>query len=326
VVGQPPFQGRGVYYFQGSVRCPLAGLGQRGPYDSNRLALDDDRTRVIVDRAARRIVIENQYNYPKRQVIGDLVFLATATTRAGVRVPAAVHLKIEKKGQSYDADVHSHPSVKDALVAADFEAYTVIARGGAKSTVLLTPDIALRAVQKPRIGARLASRLFQVTDNLAGVKQDATRPGYRLVDLTFAVGLGRLSQRQLQAQIVSLSSDNAVATGGDLAAMLRHGDWELRLTALSRQNKDVFSRDLFLIGLDGVGLSILHRLAESGIEAGEVLSVRLRDGGGMLSLGDQSQSLTAAPDVARAFLEFHTLGTVLAQALMSRQAAARRAP
>ncbi|MBW3549149.1 MAG: hypothetical protein KY452_13595, partial [Actinobacteria bacterium] len=46
------FEGRGVHYFPGRVRSPLAGVGARGEYESNRLALDgptldDDETMVV---------------------------------------------------------------------------------------------------------------------------------------------------------------------------------------------------------------------------------------------------------------------------------------
>jgi hypothetical protein len=38
------FGTRGVHYFPGRVRCPFAGVGTRGAFESNRLALDDADT------------------------------------------------------------------------------------------------------------------------------------------------------------------------------------------------------------------------------------------------------------------------------------------
>lgn len=119
VAALPPlvFQQRGVYYFPGRIKCPLAGVGSRGDYDSNRVALDDPHSQVSVDRTARRITLVNSYSYAKKQIAADFLFLAEATTQAGKQVPGAVHVKVEKKGTSTTVDIHSHPSTNDTLVS-----------------------------------------------------------------------------------------------------------------------------------------------------------------------------------------------------------------
>src|SRR5690349_18337684 len=88
---------RGARYFPGRVRCPFFGLGSRGAYDSNRIAVDDDQTVATVDLIAHRIVFENNARYEKRAVIGDVLFLVDGITASGKRTPLALHLKVLKK-------------------------------------------------------------------------------------------------------------------------------------------------------------------------------------------------------------------------------------
>ncbi len=77
------YSARGVYYFQGRVPCPLAGIGRRGSHDSNRLVLDDADTVVSIDREKRLIRVHNDRVYARKHLIADFMFLANGTTASG---------------------------------------------------------------------------------------------------------------------------------------------------------------------------------------------------------------------------------------------------
>ena len=150
-MGQPvaerplAFQGRGVYYFAGRVPCPLAGVGKRPPDHSNRVALDDEHTQVIIDRPASRIVVRNDHRYPDKAIIADLMFLAQARTEAGETVPAGVHVKLEKKGDEVEVDLHPHWTVRDKLVSAVLETFDIVQAQRQGDKVLVTGgDLAKR--------------------------------------------------------------------------------------------------------------------------------------------------------------------------------------
>lgn len=164
------YRGRGVYYFDGPVRSPLAGIGTRGDSATNRIALDDDHTTVTVDTDAQRIVFSNPHRYASSTLIGDLVLLGLGTDRGGGEVPCAVHLKVEKRGDAFKAQVHPHPTSRAKLSQLRLAAYTVAARGGGAESLLLTPEQARRVIEQPELTARLANLFIQATDHLEGSK------------------------------------------------------------------------------------------------------------------------------------------------------------
>ncbi len=311
------FAGRGIFYFSGRIRCPLAGIGQRADYASNRLALDDNASTVIVDPAARRIVFTNTQSYPHRQLVGDVLLLGTATTESGALAPVGIHLKIEKKNDAFFSDVHSHPTVRDKLVAAEFEEYSVVLRTSKTEVLAMTPEAAQKSVLSPSLGMRIANRLIAATDNLEGESQDITQPNYRLVDVSISVGLGGLSKQIIRAQILALNpADAPLVRAGSLAEMLRRGSWELRLRALSFIDTDIIGRDLFLLGLDG--MEVVQPLVKAGMEKETMLTIRLRSGRGTLFYQDKQQPLANPLDVARAYLEFNGLGSLLGHQVLVR--------
>jgi hypothetical protein len=86
--GEPPnskrlFNKRGVYFFKGPQLCPLAGLGSRGDYKSNRLALDDDRSRVtsgpalVIDEGGTRVG-----RFTRRVALSPYMFLSATRRRS----------------------------------------------------------------------------------------------------------------------------------------------------------------------------------------------------------------------------------------------------
>lgn len=306
------FHARGVYYFAGSVTCPLAGVGSRDANESNRLALDDQYSEVTVDRATHRIVFKNAHTYPRKQLVGDLLLLGVGTTSAGTKVPLGIHLKIEKRRNTFTAQVHPHPTVRDKIVSAEFEPFEVVLANGESDVVALTPDTATKAVREPELAARVANIFLQVTDNLEGHRIAPDQPNAPLVDVSIGFGVQPLNLKVARVQLRSLEAGNApLIARGDLAAMLRTGTWELQITSLSSLlPKEEFDRDLFLLGIDG--MPILAKVKTHGLGRGETLAVGFRDGKGFVRTDSASADIPNPADVARAYLEFNFVGGVIA--------------
>ena len=315
--GGEQFRGRGVYYFDGVVRCPLAGIGSRGANASNRVALDDEFSSAQIDRAAHRIVLTNAHRYARRQIIGDVLLLAIGTTSAGARVPVGVHLKIEKQGDRFRAAVHPHPTVRDRIVAAEYEPFTVVLSNGKSDSVALTADSTMEAIRNPGLTSRLANIFVQVTDYLDGVPLIPTQPDARLVDLAVGFGINALNLKVARIELISLAAANApLITRGAVGEMLHGGAWELRITSLTPfMPREEFDRDFFLLGLDH--LPVLRPVIEHGLKQGERVVVGYRDGKGFIGVGSATTEIPNPADVARAYMEFTFVGGLLAHQLGS---------
>src|SRR6185503_3031229 len=148
-----------------------------------------------------------------------------------------------------------------------------------------------------------------------GVAQDPAQPGYRVADLS--VGFGALGVEYMiaRAQLVSLDASNAsLIAQGSVPALLRDGAWEMKLTALSEKwLPDVVKRDLFLYGLEDIPL--LREVRARGLRNGQSLGFRFSKGNGELVLDAEAVPLPGALDVARAYIEFHMLGGLLAESV-----------
>jgi hypothetical protein len=300
------FSSRGVYYLPGRVRCPLAEVGTRGAYDSNRLALDDGDTQVSVDRGAARITVRNPHLYARKRVVADLLFLAEGRTAAGAPSPLAVHLKIMKVGTRWKVDLHRHLRTHAPLVAAELEPFEVVATDGVRERVLLTPERARALVCRPPLGLRLIKAVMALRDNSA----DEPSGSPCVADLS--VGFGALG---LEYMVARARLEAPPPRPRSVAETLRQGAWELRITALStRWLPEVVQRDLFLFGLDGCEL--LAPLRERGLGRGQALCFRFRAGKGEVGLDGRWAELPSALDVARAYVEFHMLGGLLAEAAL----------
>jgi hypothetical protein len=303
---------RGVRYFPGRVICPLAGVGSRGPNDSNRLALENDDTEVTIDRRARRITFENTRRYPEKTLIADLEFLADGTTTRGAQTPIAIHLEIFKKGDALSLDLHRHLRTQEPLADADFEPFDVIVSGGPEPATVYTKERALALVRQPSLAHLMVKALMAMRDNTRGSNQDPRRKGYRVADLSLGFGALGLAWMLVRAELRSLDGANgALIERGSVAAMLREGAWELSLTALSDKLSSIVQRDLFLFGLDREPL--LEPVMARGLGAGETLAFRFQKGEGEIGLGGKSARMDGAIDVARAYLEFHLLGGLLCE-------------
>lgn len=294
------FRTRGVHYFEGRIRCPLAGVGSRGDFLSNRIVLDDEDSVVTVDREKHRIEVRNEKSYETTHMIADLLWLADGTTASGAKTPLAIHLEIKKKGRKLSVDLHRHLRIPDPLVAVDFEPFTVVVSDGATERVLLTPERATRLCLSPSFGLRIVKSFMALEDHGAseGCVADLS-VGFKFLRWKWLMARARL--RPLGAPAAAHARD-----------MLRDGAWELSLTALSEKwLPSVVKRDLFLFGLDEVPL--LADVRARGLRAGQTMSFRFERGRGSIGLDGAWAEMPAAVDVARAYLEMHMLGGLLAE-------------
>lgn len=308
------YNARGIYFFPGRITCPLAGVGSRGEDESNRLVLDDGDTTVEIDRDAGAITVRNDKAYAKKTTVADLMFLADGFASDGSRSPFSIHLKVQKTGHTYGVDLHRHLRNQTAIVRADYEPFVVTAYDGASSVILLDRARTDALISKPSLALRIVKALMAMSDNLDGVTQDPSKPGYRIADLSVGFGALGLNYMMARAQLVSLDPSNKeLIERGNVPDMLRDGAWEMRLTALSEKwLPEVVQRDLFLYGLDEIPL--LREVRERGLKKGQTLAFRLRKDGGELALDGETSPLPGAHDVARAYIEFHMLGGLLAEA------------
>ncbi len=302
---------RGIYFFPGRVTCPLAGIGSRAADASNRLVLDDSDTEVSIDRDT--ITVRNDRAYAKKTTVADLMFLAEGTAASGERSPFAIHLKVQKTGHKYGVDLHRHLRTQTPNVRADYEPFVVTAWDGAASTVVLDRARTDQLISKPSFALRIVKALMAMKDNLDDVKQDPAAPGYKIADLSVGFGALGLNYMMARAELVSLEGTNApLIRRGSVPDMLRDGAWEMRLTALSEKwLPEVVQRDLFLYGLDE--LPLLSEVRARGLRKGQTLAFRFSKDGGEVALDGKTTPLPGAHDVARAYIEFHMLGGLLAE-------------
>jgi hypothetical protein len=307
------FRTRGIYYLAGRVTCPLAGVGDRAPNASNRLVVDDPSTEVTIDRATATITVRNDQSYAAKTPVADLLFLADGIAADGKRSPFSIHLKIFKKGNKYEVDLHRHLRNQIPIVRAEYEPFTVIAVDGSKRTTLLDRERTDKLCSKPSLALRIVKALMAMTDHTEGLAQDPAKPGYRVADLSVGFGAFGLNHMMARAELVSLDAANApLIARGEVPEMLREGAWELKLTALAeRYIGDVIKRDMFLFGLADIPL--LEPLVERGMKKGQTLAFRLRKDGGEVVLDGVAAPLPAVHDIARAYIEFHMLGGLLAE-------------
>lgn len=317
------YNARGVYYFQGRVLCPLAGVGSRGPHDSNRLVLDDADSVVTIDRARRLIRVHNAHAYARKHPIADLMFLANGTTESGLTTQFGIHLKIFKRGQKLSLDLHRHMRTAENIASAEFEPFEVVVTDGQREEKVLDEQRVQALACKPSWALRIVRSIMALRDNLEPPGQGPTPTDGRVADLSVGFGALGLEWMLARAELRALRGLAPVPPGQpkpSLAEQLRSGAWEMKLTAQStRWLPEVIQRDLFLFGLDQ--LPLLARVKERGLDRNETLAFRFEGGTGQVLLGDQSTELPGALDVARAYLEFHMLGGLLCDQVERRHTA-----
>lgn len=307
------FEGRGIYYVEGAIPSPVGGVGARSAFATNRIAVDDEHTTVRVDRAARRIVFRNAHRYGLDALVGCVLLVGRGTTEAGESVPTAVHLKIHKTLDHFTTKVHPHPTVRGRLTRAEFEPFEIVLSDGRVEKTALTPERAEEVVRDPEAAARLVGLFMQVTDHLEGRPIEIERAGAPLIDLSFGFGTTEHNMKLARVSLLSNDPKNAeLIRAGSVAAMLERGDWEFRVDSLTPYiPKWEFERDFFLFGLEGV--DAIRQIAKRGLLRGETLTVGIREGRGYIGVGDRRSEIADPADVARAYLEFHFVGGVVAR-------------
>lgn len=316
------YRGRGIWYFDGAVACPLAGVGARGAFAANRLVIEDDRPTVTIDRAAARIDITTRGAYPTKALVADLTFLGMATTVTGARSPTAIHLEVYREGDKIILDLHRHLRTQEALVDLEYEDFTVVVDDRGTPRTVLDKAITLALVRHPSLTHRMIKALMAFKDHAANARPDLRKPGFAVADFELGFGVGPLSKMVVRARLTSLRAADGLAGARTAAELLTRGAWELELQALSEKHiNDVIKRDLMLFGIDRVPL--LAPVVAGGLRRGQTLAFRFEGGGGEIRLDGATAPLDGAPDVARAYLEFHMLGGMLAE---SAERFARRLP
>lgn len=305
-------EGRGIWYFDGRIACPLAGVGTRGAHAANRVVIEDDRATVIVDRGRARIDVASRGVYPTKALVADLAFQADARTQRGEHSPLLIHLEIFRERDRITLDLHLHLRTRDALVDADFEAFTVVVDENGSPRTVLDREIALAMIRHPSLAHRAMKALMTMKDRLEGARQDLDRPGFAVADLELGFGIGPLSKMIVRARLTSLVPVATLSGSRTAAELFRRGAWELELTALAeKQLTDTIKHDLVLFGIDEVPL--LAPVRAHGLRRGQRLAFRFAGETGEILLDGASAPLDRAPDVARAYLEFHMLGGFLAE-------------
>lgn len=305
---------RGVHYFEGVVRSPLAGVGSRADYASNRLVLDHGDSVVTVDRERGRIVVRNAAHYREKTHVLDLLLQAEGIAESGERKPVAVHLKVARRGRKLSIDLHRHLRTQERLVDAVFDPYDVVLYDEDEAHVLLTPARIRTLICKPKFALLVVKFFMAMRDNLEGQRLDLTRPG-TVVDFEMGFGVLGRDWMLVRATLDSLKAENAelVATG-DKGTILQQGAWKMSLTALSeRWLPEVVIRDLFLFGLEDVEL--LAEVRRRGLRAHQTMAFEFDGGEGRVHLDDRSAPFAGALDTARDYMEFHLLGGLIAEHL-----------
>jgi hypothetical protein len=301
--------GRGVYTFESSVPCPLAGFGTRGPSSCNRIALDDDHSSVTVDPVRHEIVVTNSSPYPKKEIIADLLFLGMASTKKGETTPVAIHCKLTKEGAKLEqSNVHLHPTTRDEMVDAKIDRYTVIYDDGKKRKTVMKPEDAIDSMKHPDLWSRIEGAVVSVKDNLPSDKEDPAKPGYHLADVSIGLGGAGLSHDVIRAEVTLTQPLPPGSTS--LPSVMQTTEGEFKLTSLSSLlPKDALNRDLFLLGIDG--LPAVQGVLKNGLAKGETFVVAVKANHAEVRVGDKVSEVPNAQEVMRDYLEFSFLGSIL---------------
>lgn len=302
-------------FLPGRIRCPLAGVGTRAADASNRLVVDDPATEVVVERGQLTIIDDRVC--ATKTVLVDFVWLAEGLDAEGRATPFTIHAEITKLGTAFAIDIHTHEPARLPRARVVYEPFEIVAVGGGQRVVLVDGARLAAVASKNPFGRRLAQALTATRDHLSGVAQDPATPGYRIADRSIGIGIGALGRGMwlVRASITSLVASNApLIRRGVLAEMLREGSWELSIEALSeRWLPAIVQRELVLLGVPD--LPVLAAVRRGELRAHQTLGFRTVAGHGEFRLDEARAPLPGALDIARAYIEFHMLGALIADAV-----------
>lgn len=281
------FRGPHVEYLRGRVRCPFAEVGDRPADASNRLVVDDPATDVTIE--GDTITIRDDRACASKTVVADLVWLAEGPQRF------TIHVEIFKTGHAWSIDLHTHePVALTDRKHARYEPFTIVGVDGDRREVLVDPTKLARTVQHIPLKRKLSGALTTTRDHPLS--------GNVLFDRSIGLGSLGLGMMLVRARLSHL---------GPRTPKLTDGDWELSLEVLTeRWLPEIVARDLVLYGL--AELPLLAELRKGNLKAGQTLAFRTT---GEVRLDNEIAQLAGARDIARAYLEFHMLGGIIAAAV-----------
>jgi hypothetical protein len=291
-------RGPHIAFLRGRVRCPLAGIGERGADESNRLVVDAPATQVTIDGAT--ITLEDGRAPAEKTAIADLVWLAEAQGTS-----FTIHLEVFKTGDAWSIDLHTHePAPLADRATASYEPFTIAAVSRGRREVLVDPARLARTVARVPLARRLSSALMTTRDHLiAGPRSDR-------VVFDRSIGMGALGRGMflVRARLARLD-DGPIS--GPIAQLLAEGTWELSLEALGdRWLPELVARDLVLFGVPD--LPLLADLRAGRLRRGQTLAFR---SDGLVRVDDATAALPRALDLAREYLELHMLGGIVCAAI-----------
>lgn len=298
----------GIYHFDGRIRCPFAGVGARGAFASNRVVVGGEAV-VTVDLAKNHVLVKDDRAYDELTVLADLTFLADGVTKDGRRIPFSLHLKVQKQGREVSLDFHRHLRTQDKLVDAELEVYDVDVDDGKAVTRVLDRAKAMALITNPPFKHKLIKAMMAM--KVKKLPVPGGEPGFTMADLTMGFGLSWLGSMLVRAELVSLVPAATLRTL-TIPKLLEQGGFDVRITSMSdKYVPDVIKRDVYLFGLDRVPL--LAPLRDKGLLKGQTFGFRVTEDKAEVTLDGTTAPLADARDVARAYLEFHMLGGLLAQ-------------
>jgi len=293
-----------ITYVRGRVPCPLAGIGSRAADQSNRLVVDEVTEVTIADGT---ITLHDDRACATKTAIADLVWLAEAPA------PFTIHLEVFKTGHAWSIDLHTHePTPLADRRHVRYEPLTIVAIDNGRREVLVDHERLARAVTHVPFVRRLSGALPITREHVTGSNVVFDRSiGIGLLGRGLFLIRARLTRLSGMIGMSGIGISEMSEMSGVSGTSLANGDWELALEALTeRWLPELVARDLVLFGLAEIPL--LRELRAGKLRRGQTLAFRTT---GEVRLGDATAPLPGALDVARAYLEFHMLGGIIAAAL-----------
>ncbi len=291
--------GRGVYYQDSAVACPLAGVGERGPKSCLRLALLDDHSTVEIDSAAKKIIIANDFDYKSTTPIVDVALPASLTSKSIGDFGGVVHVKVEKKHQKLTIDRHAHMStMRDFTGTPVVDEYEVVLKTGEGEETLADPKSGVEQVKQKSTSSNFVQlRPYPAEAPKAGDDQ------VMLIDSRVGLGLENVNKGIVRLRFSAKKTDQKPQTVADV---LKDGHWVLRIESLTSLIPQTdLKEDLFLYGLDGreelAGLM-------KGLKKGAMIQLSANGNEGTLAFDGKEVKVTNVAEIVRRYMEFNSLG------------------
>ncbi len=300
--------GRGVYYQDSSVGCPLAGIGERGPKSCLRLALLDAHSTVEIDQVAKKIIIANDFDYKSTTPIVDVALPASLTSKSIGEFGGVVHVKVEKKHQKLTIVRHAHMSaMRDFTGTPVVDEYEIVLKTSKAEEILADPKSGIEQVKQKSTSSNFVQ--------LRPYPAEAAKTGgdqVMLIDSRVGIGLETVNKGIVRLRFSTKKTEQKPQTVADV---LKDGHWVLRvesLTSLIPQTD--LKEDLFLYGLDGrAELAGLMK----GLKKGGMIQLSANGNDGTLAFDGKEIKVTNVAEIVRRYMEFNSLGIAFRADLQS---------